>query len=193
MSLHGCDFFKIPDRACTIKDIFQFTKRYPNTLVGGILNTETYESGRGQHWVCLLFRDSTAYLLCSQAGNFNSFHDKNEINLKSELNKYGFAQRYNNQSIQKDNSNCGLYSTLFNLMALIQLDDLNKGKRFGMTGGLKINHKNKIRNLESKNDASQIPQFNITEIVKQIGVNAKNINNKGIYQLKKRLINWELD
>lgn len=193
---HGCDFFKLPDRSCSIKDIFQFCKRYPNTLVGGILNTETYESGRGQHWMCLLFRDSTAYLLCSQAGNFDSFHDNNELNLVSELNKYGFAQRHNPETIQKDNSNCGLYSTLFNLMALVQLDELNRGRQFNMNGGLKVRYKNKIHEstIESNVNAvaKQIPKFNIKEIVNQIGVNAKNINNKGIYQLKKRLIDWEL-
>ena len=187
---HGCDFFKYADRSCTIKDIFQFTKRYPNTLIGGILNTETYESGRGQHWVCLLFRDSTAYLLCSQSGNFDSFHDNNKLNLVSELNKYGFAQRHNPETIQKDNSNCGLYSTLFNLVALMQLDELNKGKKFNMNGGLKVKFKN---NQQNRDSTSTIPKLNISEIVKQIGINAKNMNSKGIYQLKKRLIDWKLD
>lgn len=180
---HGCDVFNIKDRSCNIKDIFQFCKRYPHTIIGGILNTETYASGRGQHWVCLLFRDSTAYLLCSQAGDFNSFHDGGD--LIKQLNTYGFAQKYNGETIQKDNSNCGLYSTLFNLMALMQLDEINKGKT-NMEGGLKI----KFKNFDTNNN--QIPKLNITKIVKQIGTNAKGINDKGIYQLKKRLIDWDL-
>lgn len=197
---HGCDVFNISDRCCTIKDIFQFCKRYPHTLVGGILNTETYASGKGQHWVCIMFRDSTVYLLCSQAGNFNSFNDNSENNMISELIKYGFAQKYNTELIQKDNSNCGLYSTLFNLVAIMQLDEINKNNSVNLHGGkhLKIKPKNNNFKFENKSENNLnkniiIPKLNISKIVNQIGINAKGMNSKGIYQLKKRLVDWELN
>lgn len=160
---HGCDCFELSSKTCTIFDIVQFMKRYPRTLVGGILNTETYRSGRGQHWVAVLFLNSTVYLICSQAGNFNDFNDGG--NLIKQFNKYGLAQQYNKIRIQNDNSNCGLYSTLSNLFAIIELDRINKtGERF----------------------------LNLNNIVENIGEDARNINKKGIYKLKEVLIGWSL-
>ena len=186
---HGCDVFDISDRSCSIKDIKEFCERYPNSIVGGILNTETYASGRGQHWVCLLFRDSTAYLMCSQAGDFNSFHDQGK--LLKQLNQYGFGQKYNSETIQKDNSNCGLYSTLFNLVSIIQLDKLNN-KIVGqnMNGGKLIR---KQSETVVTNNTYEIPKLNISEIVKQIGINAEIMHSQGIFQLKNKLIGWNLD
>ena len=72
----------------------------------------------------------------------------------------------------------------------MQLDELNKGKKFNMNGGLRVKFKN---NQQNRYPTSIIPKLNISEIVKQIGINAKNMNSKGIYQLKKRLIDWKLD
>ena len=159
---HGCDCFELESKTCRIRDIYEFTKRYPKTLVGGILNTETYRSGRGQHWVALLFLDCTSYLICSQAGNYNSFHDNNI--LINELNKYGFAEHYNKICIQKDNSNCGLFSLLSNLVAIINLDEIN---------------------LSNQNNG-----LSTKKIVEEIGVNGKGINSKGIFKLKENLIGW---
>ena len=159
---HGCDCFEIESKTCKISDIYDFSNRYPNTIVGGILNTETYRSGRGQHWVALLFLNCTSYLICSQAGNYNSFHDGGV--LIGELNKYGFAEHYNKISIQKDSSNCGLFSLLSNLMAINNLDEIN-----------------------SKGEKGSL---DIRKIVDEIGVNAKGINSKGIFKLKENLIGW---
>lgn len=186
---HGCDVFDIPDRSCSIRDIKEFCGRYPNSIVGGILNTETYASGRGQHWVCLLFRDSTAYLMCSQAGDFNSFHDQGK--LLNQLNQYGFGQKYNSETIQKDSSNCGLYSTLFNLVSIIQLDKINnKIISQNMNGGKLIR---KQSETVVTNATYEIPKLNISEIVKQIGINAEIMHSQGIFQLKNKLIGWNLD
>lgn len=161
---HGCDCFELSSKTCTIQDISEFSKRYPNTLIGGILNTETYSSGKGQHWMAVLFLNSQVYLICSQGGDFNSFHDKNRLN--SQLNKFGFGKQYNSTIIQNDSSNCGLYSVLSNLMALIQLNNLNKLEKDIF--------------------------LNIAEIVDNIGNDAKKLNKKGIYKLKERLIGWTM-
>ena len=163
---HGCDCFDINSKTCTLKDIREFTNRYPNTLVGGILNTETYRSGRGQHWMALLFLNGTAYLFCSQGSNFTSFHDNS--NLVKQLNSLGFAELYNPQTIQKDNSNCGLFSVLSNLSAIENLDRLNSN----------LNLSGKDRMLD------------VTEIVKDIGTNANGYTKGGIYKLKESLIGW---
>jgi hypothetical protein len=186
---HGCDVFDISDRSCSISDIKEFCDRYPNSIVGGILNTETYASGKGQHWVCLLFRDSTVYLMCSQAGDFSSFHDQGK--LLKQLTQFGFGQKYNSETIQKDGSNCGLYSTLFNLVSIIQLDKINN-KTIGqnMNGGKLIR---KHSETVVMNTASKIPKLDISEIVKQIGINAEIMHSQGIFQLKNKLIGWNLD
>lgn len=115
---HGCDVFtsNYRDKSVSIQDISEFCKRYPKTIVGYILNTQTYASGRGQHWVALLFKNFTCYLICSQASTFSAFH---EPSLISDLNKYGFAREWNNINIQFDHSSCGLYSVLANLCFIL--------------------------------------------------------------------------
>ena len=162
---HGCDCFHIPSKTCNIGDIYEFTKRYPNTLIGGILNTETYASGKGQHWMCMMFLNSQVYLICSQASKFSDFHDGGR--LEKELNAYGFGKQYNKIQIQHDPSNCGLYSVLFNIMSIIQLDKLNQNQ-------------------------TEDPFLNLNEIVNEVGRNAKKINQQGIYKLKELLIGWQL-
>lgn len=170
---HGCDCFDISSKACSIQDISEFSKRYPNTLIGGILNTETYASGKGQHWMAMLFLNSQVYLICSQGSNFDGLHDDGK--LVKQLNQFGFGKQYNPRTIQHDSSNCGLYSVLSNLMAIIQLNDLN------------------IQNETDKVYGSNSNAIlNITEIVDDIGNDAKKINKKGIYKLKERLIGWSL-
>jgi len=115
---HGCDVFtpNYRDKSVSIKDISEFCKRYPKTIVGYILNTQTYASGKGQHWVALLFKNFTCYMICSQACTFSSFH---ESSLIPDLNKCGFAREWNNITIQYDHSSCGLYSVLANLCFIL--------------------------------------------------------------------------
>lgn len=170
---HGCDCFDMSSKTCSIRDISEFSKRYPNTLIGGILNTETYASGKGQHWMAMLFLNSQVYLICSQASNFDSLHDGGK--LVKQLNQFGFGKQYNPKTIQHDSSNCGLYSVLSNLMAIIQLNDINTN-----TSTIKF---------EGSNSKTLL---NIAEIINDIGNDAKKINKKGIYKLKERLIGWSL-
>ena len=111
---HGCDVFE-PDfrsKSVSIRDISEFCKRYPYSIVGYILNTKTYKSGKGQHWMALLFKCSKVYLICSQGSGYDSFEDKN---LEKELEECGFSKEWNTETIQIDHSSCGLYSVLSNL------------------------------------------------------------------------------
>lgn len=111
---HGCDVFTsdFRDKSVSICDIHEFCQRYPFSIVGYILNTKTYKSGRGQHWMALIFKGNNVYLICSQASGFNAFEEKT---LEKELEECGFAKEWNTKTIQIDHSSCGLYSVLSNL------------------------------------------------------------------------------
>lgn len=114
---HGCDVFtsNYRDKSVSINDIKEFCSRYPTSIVGYILNTETYASGRGQHWVSLIFKNQSCYLICSQGSSFNCFK---EPTLSKEI-KSNFATDYNTKTIQFDSSSCGLYSVLVNLVSIL--------------------------------------------------------------------------
>lgn len=107
---HGCDCFN-PSLGfgLSVKEISLFLQRYPSAKVGYILNTATYASGKGEHWMAMYITRNKAYLLCSQGSNFHSFHDPTLVN---ELSNNKFGTEYNERSIQIDNCNCGLYSFL---------------------------------------------------------------------------------
>jgi hypothetical protein len=111
---HGCDVFTpdFRDKSVSIQDISEFCHRYPYSIVGYILNTKTYKSGKGQHWMALLFKNNTAYLICSQSSGFDSFEEKT---LEQDLEQCGFIKKWNTETIQIDHSSCGLYSVLSNL------------------------------------------------------------------------------
>lgn len=114
---HGCDVFtsNYRDKSVSINDIKEFCSRYPTSIVGYILNTETYASGRGQHWVSLIFKNQSCYLICSQGSSFSCFK---EPTLYKEI-KSNFAVDYNTKTIQVDSSSCGLYSVLVNLVSIL--------------------------------------------------------------------------
>ncbi len=107
---HGCDVFDIPEMSITLQDIKKFLDRYPSAVVGYILNTQTYSSGQGEHWVALVFTKGKAKLICSQQSDFTAFHDGGK--LMQTLRSLGFGLEYNSKLIQKDDFNCGLYSAL---------------------------------------------------------------------------------
>ena len=115
---HGADVFWIPDKSPSIEEISLFCKRYPKHILGYILNTATYESGRGQHWVAFIFQYNTVYLICSQASSFDVFMNARQLN--SELSNYGFKKIANFHRIQYDSSSCGMFSVLSNLCFIIE-------------------------------------------------------------------------
>lgn len=116
---HGCDVFTsdFRDKSVGIADIAEFCERYPYSIVGYILNTKTYKSGRGQHWVALLFKFKTCYLICSERSDFNAFEEKT---LVTDIDKNGFSRVHNTQKIQTDSSSCGMFSVLANACFVIK-------------------------------------------------------------------------
>ena len=121
---HGCDVFDIPTLSLSLEEIKQFLDRYPSARVGYILNTATYASGNGEHWVALELTKGKARLVCSQQSDFNTFKDGGR--LRNELHRLGFGEEWNTREIQKDDHACGMFSAM-SLMKLLQYrGDINK-------------------------------------------------------------------
>lgn len=119
---HGCDVFDIPSMSLSVEEIHNFLMRYPSAKVGYILNTSTYSSGRGQHWVALMFSHDDVKLLCSQGSNYDCFNDNGK--LYNSLNKFwGGKLKHNPDVIQTDGHNCGLYSAI-SLYSLLRTNDI---------------------------------------------------------------------
>lgn len=121
---HGCDVFDMPTLSLSLEEIKQFLDRYPSARVGYILNTATYASGNGEHWVALELTKGKARLVCSQQSDFNTFKDGGR--LRNELHRLGFGEEWNTREIQKDEHSCGMFSAM-SLMKLLQYrGDINK-------------------------------------------------------------------
>jgi hypothetical protein len=164
---HGWDVFveKNGKRSLTVKEIKQFFQRYPSSRIGYILNTKTYNSGRGQHWIALEFSKDNAKMICSQGGTFQSFitdnepqfmFDNSKTKFLHDLEENGFGLNYNGVNIQNDNFNCGLYS-LLSLYYLICTKSITKTVNSIGADGKNIAHGSsnitKVRdNLVSSND-----------------------------------------
>lgn len=117
---HGCDCFRIPIGG-TIEEIAAMCRRYPRNLFGYILNTSTYESGNGKHWVMVIFRNKTMYYICSFGKDQSSLMDSQYITNK--LYDEGFSIEYNMLPLQQDNYNCGLFSVLSTLAFVLETGD----------------------------------------------------------------------
>ena len=120
---HGCDVFDISKMSLTIDEITKFLARYPSARVGYILNTATYRSGRGQHWVALELTKGKAKLVCSQNSDFDVFDDGGQ--LRNSLMKNMYGMEHNDRSIQRDNYACGTYAFI-SLMSLLRFGDIKK-------------------------------------------------------------------
>lgn len=106
---HGCDVFDTY-LTLSIDEITNFFKRYPSAKIGYILNTATYESGKGEHWVALELSKGKAKLICSQASDFGAFHDNGKLDRSLQQHMYG--QSHNINRFQSDNYSCGIFSAL---------------------------------------------------------------------------------
>ena len=113
---HGCDFYRYSTLSLSIDELVQFMKRYPSAIVGYIVNTVTYASGNGKHWMSLTFKNMKANLICSGGKSFNDFEDSGVLN--EILTRKGIAKDFNHVQIQKDRSTCGMYSVLSNYLML---------------------------------------------------------------------------
>lgn len=119
---HGCDVFDL-GYTLTIDEIKAFLNRYPSAHVGYILNTATYKSGKGEHWVALEFTKGSAKLICSQCSDFSCFKDGGK--LRSAIRSAGFGEEYNSKKIQIDNYSCGSWS-FCSLLELLRYGDIRK-------------------------------------------------------------------
>ena len=171
---HGCDVFWINDKSPLLDDINDFNLRYPYSTVGYILNTNAYSDGKGQHWVCVIFKNREANLICSQASNWNIFSWSSKIN--SELDRLGYTRYYSSKTIQYDSSSCGLYSSLFSLVYILN------------SYCEKYNGPQLIKSNEDNNNTGYRSGF-LESISNRIGTNAENIKN--IYNIKKYLAGWK--
>jgi hypothetical protein len=117
---HGCDCFDL-GLTPTISEIKLFIDRYPSARIGFVLNTATYRSGRGEHWMALMLMKNKAMLMCSQQGTFDDFHDDGK--LKQSLIDNGFMLENNNVKIQNDSHSCGMQSVIA-LMEMLRFGEI---------------------------------------------------------------------
>lgn len=138
---HGCDFYN-----CGLCPDFEqhklFLKRYPSARIGYILNTATYRSGHGEHWVALQFDKENATLICSQGSSFSAFHDGGE--LYRNIQQAPFGEIYNPTTFQVDGYSCGIFSALSLYWLLILKDPYKVANKIGENGsqikpGMNIN------------------------------------------------------
>ena len=119
---HGCDVFSL-GMTLTVKEIKMFLDRYPSARVGYILNTATYRSGKGEHWVALEFTQGKAKMICSQQSDFSVFHDGGE--LRRSIHEICYGEEWNNRLIQLDNHACGCFSAI-GLLQLLRFGQIDK-------------------------------------------------------------------
>ena len=119
---HGCDVFNL-GMTLTVREIKLFLDRYPSARIGYILNTATYRSGKGEHWVALEFTHGKAKLVCSQQSDFSVFRDGGE--LRREIHQIGYGEEWNNRLIQLDDHACGAFSAM-SLLQLLRFGDIDK-------------------------------------------------------------------
>ena len=117
---HGCDCFDL-GLTPTISELKLFLDRYPSARIGFILNTATYRSGRGQHWMALMLMKNRALLMCSQQGTFDDFLDDGK--LKQSLIDNNFTLENNNVKLQSDNHSCGMQSVIA-LLEMIRFGEI---------------------------------------------------------------------
>ena len=159
---HGCDVFKYKHLSPTIKDISEFMKRYPKTIVGYVLNTSTYASGNGRHWVALIFKESEVHLFCSQGGDFSCFDDPD---LVKDINSCCITTINSSVTIQTDNCNCGIYAILANLICVLYC-----------SGNQKMSNKHLIEHIGK--DARKLNKSGIFKIKEKLcGYNNDKYNN----------------
>lgn len=116
---HGCDVFTMSGSSLSISEIKAFCKRYPSAIVGYILNTETYRSRSGQHWLSIAFSDDSCSIINSAGRGLESFHD--EGYLSKNIRERFAAINYNDKHLQNDGYSCGMFSVI-SLYMLICFD-----------------------------------------------------------------------
>ena len=113
----ACDAFFKEEIGCvssnflfpSIETIAKFMKRYPKNKIECVVNTTSFSSGdSGQHWVVLVFHNSTCHYICSCATDITALKCWEKI--CEELRNNGIELISNSKPVQHDQYNCGLYS-----------------------------------------------------------------------------------
>lgn len=128
---HGCDVFGISNLSLTIPEITQVLRRYPSWHICYVLNTATYASGQGVHWVALELTQGHAKLICSQGSPFNSCFDDGGV-IYSTLVNNGYSLEDNPRCIQHDDYNCGIFSPIALYMLIIYNGDIARAVNEGI-------------------------------------------------------------
>ena len=141
---HGCDVFDMPERMVSIAEIREFCKRYPSAIVGGILNTATYASRSGEHWVAIAFEDDRcAFINSSGRGVDDSFHDGGRLSAEIRAH-FPVISPPTNELIQTDGHTCGIFAS-FALYFLICFDlDVRQAVRHIGKNGTNISQNKNI-------------------------------------------------
>ena len=115
---HGCDFYisKFSHIAISLKEVREFNDRYPSAIVGWILNTSTYTSHNGAHWIAFLTKGSTAYVVDSAGKSLTNMKDGGAF--KNEVGRCGYSINYNTEALQSDGYSCGMFSVISSYMML---------------------------------------------------------------------------
>lgn len=135
---HGWDVV-FGEKSLSIKELYDFTTRYPKAIVGYIFNTSTYQSGSGQHWTAVCFKNRKCYLVCSEASDFSAYMEYKDsektITFNQILNQYSFGLEYNPTAIQRDSHSCGMFSALsLYLMICYDCDIRKVVEKIGING-----------------------------------------------------------
>ena len=127
---NACDWYN-DEIAPSMETIDEFIKAFPNKHVISIINVSASYQGGGTHWMGLDFINVNnieyAKLMCSQSSSWSVFTDGGTLNNK--INTLGFCKENNMVCLQKDPSNCGVYSLLFLYMVILYNGDIKKAAK----------------------------------------------------------------
>ena len=109
---HGCDFYlpQFDHIAISLRETREFNDRYPSAIIGWILNTSTYVSHNGAHWIAVLAKGSTAYVVDSAGKSLTNMKDGGAF--RDELSKCGYTKNYNTETLQSDGYSCGMFAVI---------------------------------------------------------------------------------
>ena len=119
---HGCDVFDIKSMSLSIEEITHALDRYPSWHIMYVLNTATYASHQGIHWVMLELEKSYAKLICSQGSDFHCFRDNSK--LYNSLINLNYRCLHNSTTIQHDGHSCGVFSSTCMLVMTLNNFDI---------------------------------------------------------------------
>lgn len=123
---HGCDFY-LPQFNWMCVNLYEtrkFNDRYPSAIIGWILNTATYQSHAGIHWIPVLTKGSNAYIVDSAGKALTNMRDGGAFSNK--LSECGYSKNYNTTILQTDGFSCGMFSVISIYLMVCNNCDINE-------------------------------------------------------------------